>query len=79
MLFDQLEYQNADEGSVLAWDASGWVGGDIDRLWWRSEGERTNGTTEGAEVQAFWGHAIGPWWESVLGVRQDFKPGAPQT
>jgi copper resistance protein B len=79
VLFDQLEYQNADEGSVLAWDASGWVGGDIDRLWWRSEGERTNGTTEGAEVQAFWGHAIGPWWESVLGVRQDFKPGAPQT
>ena len=79
VLFDQLEYQNADEGSVLAWDASGWVGGDIDRLWWRTEGERTNGTTEAAEVQAFWGHAIGPWWESVLGVRQDFKPGSPQT
>lgn len=79
LLFDQLEYQSADEGSVLAWDASGWVGGDIDRLWWRSEGERTNGVTESAEVQAFWGHAIGPWWESVLGVRQDFKPGSPQT
>lgn len=79
VLFDQLEYQNADAGSVLAWNASGWVGGDIDRLWWRSEGERNNGTTEAAEVQAFWGHAISPWWESVLGVRQDFKPGAPQT
>ena len=79
VLFDQLEYQNADEGSVLAWNASGWVGGDIDRLWWRSEGERTNGVTEEAEVQAFWGHAISPWWESVLGVRQDFKPGDPQT
>ena len=26
-----------------------------------------------------WSHAIGPWWESVLGVRQDFKPGSPQT
>ena len=78
-LIDQLEYQNADEGSVLAWNAMGWVGGDIDRFWWRSEGERTNGTTEGAEVQAFWGHAISPWWESVLGVRQDFKPGSPQT
>jgi copper resistance protein B len=78
-LIDQLEYQNADEGSVLAWDASGWIGNDIDRLWWRSEGERTDGTTEGAEVQAFWGHAISPWWETVLGVRQDFKPGSPQT
>jgi copper resistance protein B len=79
VLFDQLEYQNADTGSVLAWNAMGWVGGDIDRLWWRSEGERTNGTTEAAEVQAFWGHAISPWWETVVGVRQDFKPGAPQT
>lgn len=78
-LIDQLEYQNADEGSVLAWNAMGWVGSDIDRLWWRSEGERTDGSTEDAEVQAFWGHAISPWWETVLGVRQDFKPGSPQT
>ncbi|WP_439859858.1 copper resistance protein B [Pseudomonas sp. MBLB4136] len=79
LLFDQLEYQNADEGSVLSWDASAWVGGDIDRLWLRSEGERTNGMTEEAELQALWGHAIGPWWELVGGLRQDFKPGPAQT
>ncbi|PKL99518.1 MAG: copper resistance protein CopB, partial [Gammaproteobacteria bacterium HGW-Gammaproteobacteria-9] len=30
-LADQLEWQDADEGSALAWDISGWVGGDIDR------------------------------------------------
>lgn len=34
-LLDQLEYQDADEGSTLAWDASGWVGGDINRIWFR--------------------------------------------
>ncbi|WP_397387063.1 copper resistance protein B [Pseudomonas profundi] len=79
LLFDQLEYQNADAGSVLAWEVSGWWGGDIDRLWVRSEGERTNGVTEDAELQLLWGHAIGPWWEVVGGVRQDFKPGSPQT
>ncbi|WPC06441.1 copper resistance protein B [Pseudomonas benzenivorans] len=79
LLFDQLEYQNADEGSVLSWDASAWVGGDIDRLWLRSEGERTNGMTEEAELQALWGHAIGPWWELVGGLRQDFEPGPAQT
>lgn len=39
-LLDQLEYQDADEGSTLAWDASGWVGGDINRVWFRSEGEQ---------------------------------------
>jgi copper resistance protein B len=78
-LLDQLEYQAADEGSVLSWDALGWIGGDIDRLWLRSEGERTNGVTEDAEIQALWGHSIGPWWDVVGGVRQDFKPSSPQT
>lgn len=79
LLFDQLEWQDADNGSVLNWDVNGWVGGDIDRLWIRSEGERTNGKTESAELQALWGHSISPWWDLVGGVRQDFKPGSPQT
>ncbi|BBP57657.1 copper resistance protein B [Pseudomonas sp. St316] len=78
-LIDQLEWQDADDGSALSWDASGWIGGDIDRLWLRSEGERLNGKTEEAELQALWGHAISPWWDVVAGVRQDFKPGDGQT
>lgn len=76
---DELEWQDADAGSTLAWDLSGWAGGDIDRLAFRSEGERTNGHTGEAELQLLWSHAIGPWWETVAGVRQDFKPGSPQT
>ncbi|MBU2373638.1 MAG: copper resistance protein B, partial [Gammaproteobacteria bacterium] len=76
---DELEWQDADAGSTLAWDLSGWAGGDIDRLAFRSEGERTNGHTEEAELQLLWSHAIGPWWETVAGVRQDFEPGSPQT
>jgi len=78
-LADKLEWQHGDDASTLAWDVSGWIGGDIDRLWLRSEGERSNGKTEEAEIQALWGHAISPWWDVVSGVRQDFKPGAPQT
>lgn len=78
-LLDQLEYQDADDASVLSWDASGWIGSDLNRLWLRSEGERSNGKTEEAEVQALYGRAISPWWDLVAGVRQDFKPGSPQT
>lgn len=78
-IFEKLEWQDADDGSALNWEAQGWIGGDVDRLWLRSEGERTNGKTEKAEVQALWGHAISPWWDLVSGVRQDFKPGDPQT
>ncbi|BDM25022.1 copper resistance protein B [Pseudomonas sp. LRP2-20] len=78
-LLDKLEYQDADEGSALAWEASGWVGGDINRLWIRSEGERTNGVTEDAELQLLYGRSVSPWWDVVAGVRQDFQPGSPQT
>ncbi len=78
-IFEKLEWQDADDGSALNWEAQGWIGGDVDRLWLRSEGERTNGKTEEAEVQALWGHSISPWWDLVGGVRQDFKPGDPQT
>lgn len=78
-LADRLEWQDADDGSALAWDLSGWVGGNIDRLAFRSEGERIDGQTEEAELQLLWSHAISPWWETVAGVRQDFKPGSPQT
>lgn len=78
LLINQLEWQGGD-GSALNWDVKGWVGGDIDRLWLRSEGERSAGRTASAEAQALWGHAISPWWDVVGGVRQDFKPGDGQT
>jgi len=79
LLVNQLEWQGGDGAGALNWDIKGWVGGDIDRLWLRSEGERSAGRTESAEVQALWGHAISPWWDLVGGVRHDFKPGDGQT
>lgn len=78
LLINHLEWQGGD-GNAQSWDIKGWVGGDIDRLWLRSEGERSAGRTESAEAQALWGRAISPWWDLVGGVRQDFKPGASQT
>ncbi|CAM3794585.1 copper resistance protein B [Bordetella bronchialis] len=78
-LFDELEWQDAKDGGTLKWDLTGWIGGDIDRFWLRSEGERDSGKLEHAEVQALWGHAVSPWWDAVGGIRQDFKPGPSQT
>jgi copper resistance protein B len=78
VIVDQLEYQHVESSSALKWNATAWVGGDIDRLWLRTEGERQQGKTHKAELQALWGHAISPWWELVGGLRQDFKPGSGQ-
>lgn len=78
-LFDNLEWQRRPSGNALNWNGSGWVGGDIDRLWLRTEGKRSGGKLGDAEVQALWGHSISPWWDVVAGVRHNFKPGTSQT
>jgi copper resistance protein B len=78
MLFDRLEAQDADDGDVLSWDFRGWAGRSANRLWIRSEGERTSATTEHAELQLLWGRPIARWWDLVAGARQDFRPGPSQ-
>lgn len=74
VLLDRLEGWDRDAGSGQAWEASAWIGGDIDRLWLRSEGERDGGRTASSELEALYGHAISPWWDLLAGVRQQFRP-----
>ena len=75
VLADRLEWQDADSADVLAWDIEGWFGGDFDRLWLRTEGEREQGDTRGADLQLLYGHAYARWWELVAGVRHDVGAG----
>lgn len=79
VVLNQLEWQRSSQSNIFNWDATGWIGGDINRLWIKSEGENVSGKTESAEIQALWGHSIGPWWDITAGVRQDFKPASAQT
>ncbi len=79
LLVDRLEAWDTDHGNGQAWEVSGWYGGDIDRVWLRSEGERNEGRTDAADLELAWGHAISPWWDLLLGVRQDSQPGSAQT
>ena len=78
VLFDQLEWQGGDSGGVSLENTS-WIGGDINRLWIRAEGESEDGAVETAFVHALWGRSFSRWWDVVAGVRQDFRPGDPQT
>ncbi|MDV2449698.1 copper resistance protein B [Xanthomonas hortorum NBC5720] len=76
VLLDRLEAFDTDRGSGQDWEARAWIGGDIDRLWLRSEGERQDGRTQDASLEAFYGHAISPWWDLLVGARQDIGAGA---
>ncbi|HET9032829.1 MAG TPA: copper resistance protein B [Dokdonella sp.] len=77
--FNRLEVWNADPGSGQAWEGQAWVGSDLNRLWLRSEGERLGGETEAADLEAFYGHSVSTWWDVLVGIKHDFKPGESQT
>ena len=64
-----------DGSDGYAWDAQGWYGGDINKLWVKSEGEGSFGESpEQAEVQALYSRAINPWFNLQGGVRYDLQP-----
>jgi copper resistance protein B len=78
VLFDQLEWQPAAGGHAGSWDNKGWVGGDVNRFWFRTEGDGENGALGTAQLHALYGRAIARWWDLVVGIRQDIRPGPAQ-
>ena len=75
VMIDQLEARIRDDEEGYLWDGQAWYGGDIDKLWIKTEGEGGfNEKLEEAEVQALWSHAITPWFDVQAGVRYDFRP-----
>ncbi|MET0548683.1 MAG: copper resistance protein B [Xanthomonas sp.] len=79
LLVDRLEGWNNAHGSGQAWEARGWYGGDIDRLWLRSDGEREGGRTTASTLELAYGRAISPWWDALVGARQQAAPGSART
>jgi len=74
VMIDRLEVRDVEHNNPIVWEGQGWIGKDLHKLWFKTEGERANGETEDAEVQALYSHAIAPFWDVQVGLRQDFKP-----
>lgn len=80
VVIDRLEAGFGDGDESYLWDLQGWTGGDINRFWWKTEGEgEFGGELEQAEIQALYSRAIAPFWDVQAGVRQDFRPDADDT
>jgi len=70
---DRLEYRARAGQDGYLWDVQGYYGGDINKLWFKSEGEGAFGeAAEQAEVQALYSRAITPFFDLQAGVRHDF-------
>jgi len=75
VLWNIADYEFRKGADGFRWDTDGWYGGDINRLWLKSEGEGVFGEgVEQAEVEALYAHAIDPYFWVQGGIRYDFKP-----
>lgn len=75
LLIDRAETRSGKGRDGFALDGEGWAGGDIDKLWLKSEVDGAWGEKpERAEAQALWSHAIGPFFDLQAGLRADFAP-----
>lgn len=72
LLFDQLEYQVNDSQNIFNWDVSGWVGGDYQKLWIKTEGDVNLDDGNGeAELQLLYSKFIASYWDFQVGLRYD--------
>lgn len=78
---DRLEIQSNEGAPLLLWDAQGWYGGDLDKLWIKTEGDYAleGKSLEEAEIQALYSRAITPYFDLQAGVRHDVEPHPSKT
>lgn len=76
LMAERFEVQNGDDEDTLLWDVQGWYGGDIHKLWVKSEGDYSldENDVEDAELQLLYSRAVSSYWDLQAGLRQDFEP-----
>ncbi|NTS66711.1 copper resistance protein B [Sphingomonas sp. HHU CXW] len=80
VLLNLAEYQFRNGRDGYRWDGEAWFGGDINRLFVKTEGEGAfREGLESAEIQALYSRAIGPYFNLQAGVRQDLGPSPKRT
>ena len=76
LLFHKLEYVPEPAEQPVELEATSWIGGDVNRLWLRAEGETSTLNREGeVEAEALYGRLVSPFFDAVAGVRVDRRWG----
>ena len=77
LIGERLEYLSNESDPLILWEAQGWVGKDLRKLWVKTEGEFNldDSEFEEAEVQVLYSRAISPFWDLQAGIRHDLEPG----
>lgn len=77
---EEFEYRLNDGEDSVNWDAQAWIGGDVNKLWLKTEGEYPfEEKLEEAEVQALYSRQISDFFDLQVGARHDFAPDPERT
>jgi copper resistance protein B len=77
VLFDQLEGRTGANNPNFRWDGEGWIGGDLNRWWFKSEGFANSGSITDGVHEALYDHPIPRlrYFDGQIGVRADLDSG----
>lgn len=75
VLADRLERQWDNSATVL--DLQGWVGKDLQKFWWKAEGEY--GDSDRSAIEAFYSKAHSAYFDIQFGLRQEFGSSPSRT
>ena len=71
-VLDQFEGRLGAGGGEFRWDGQGWIGGDYDKLWVRSEGfAKGDGSVADGDHELLYDRAISTYFDVQAGLRRD--------
>ena len=79
LMLDKFQVGNADGESPLGWEGGFWIGKDLNKVYFKTEGERVDGETEESSSQLLLSHAVHPFWDVQGGLTYDTTPEANRT
>jgi len=81
ILFDQLEGRTNGSQNELRWDGEAWVGTDMNKLWFKSEGFLQNGVATDGDTEALYDRPIPfvRFFDFQAGVRYDLDSNPGRT
>ena len=70
----EVDYGVGLNDFIGKWDLDGWVGGDVHKLWLKSEGEWVGDKNEQSEFWTMYSLNVGTFWDEQIGIRYDITP-----
>ncbi len=75
-LVEEADITRFDGKLVANWEVQGWIGSDVNKFWWRTEGETKGPRLEQSEFQALYSRNIAMFFDAQVGLRHDIQPDA---